>query len=252
MNTASRIKNQNNIQIIKRLAAYLIGIYLTAVAIAISKMTPLGISPNSSLPNEISLILDTNLGFATAVVFSCFVLIQWILLGKNFKIINFIQVLLSIVYGIFVNSAVFLVNKILPPCDTYFMQLVYTFLSAILLGAAIKVYLAPQVMSLPAEGLAQAVAARFNIPFPRAKNTCDIIIVTISILLSLIFFKTLYGIREGTVIHAILVGRAVKWSDMIFGKQLNRLIWGNSEISKDAEEKAEETANSTDLGLEEI
>ena len=48
-------------QLIKRISVYLIGIYFTAVAIAISKMTPLGISPNSSLPNEISLILDANL-----------------------------------------------------------------------------------------------------------------------------------------------------------------------------------------------
>ena len=52
-------------QLIKRLSVYMLGIYLTAVAIAISKMTPLGISPNSSLPNEISLILDANLGLVT-------------------------------------------------------------------------------------------------------------------------------------------------------------------------------------------
>ena len=59
-----------NLQFIKRLVVYLIGVYFTAVAIAISKMTPLGISPNSSLPNEISLILDANLGLVTAIV--CF------------------------------------------------------------------------------------------------------------------------------------------------------------------------------------
>ena len=79
-----------NLQFIKRLVVYLIGVYFTAVAIAISKMTPLGISPNSSLPNEISLILDANLGLVTAIVFASFVFIQWILLGKDFKVINFI------------------------------------------------------------------------------------------------------------------------------------------------------------------
>lgn len=231
-------------QMPKRIITYLIGVYLTSVAIAISKMTPLGISPNSSLPNEISLILDKNLGFITAIVFSCFVFIQWILLGKDFKIINFIQVLLSIIYGFFVNSSVALVNRVLPPCDTYPMQLVYTVISALLLGAAIDVYLAPKVMALPAEGLAQAVAARFKIPFPRAKNTCDITIVTISVILSFIFFKSLYGIREGTIIHAILVGRAVKWSDKLFGKQLNRFLWGSEGVTKgiekDINEKIEE------------
>ena len=127
-----------NLQFIKRLVVYLIGVYFTAVAIAISKMTPLGISPNSSLPNEISLILDANLGLVTAIVFASFVFIQWILLGKDFKVINFIQVLLSIIYGFFVNSAVALVNRVLPPCDTYLLQIIYTLVSAVLLGAAVR------------------------------------------------------------------------------------------------------------------
>lgn len=225
-----------NLQFIKRLVVYLIGVYFTAVAIAISKMTPLGISPNSSLPNEISLILDANLGLVTAIVFASFVFIQWILLGKNFKVINFIQVLLSIIYGFFVNSAVALVNRVLPTCDTYLLQIIYTLVSAVLLGAAVKVYLAPKVMALPAEGLAQAVAQRFKIPFPTAKNVCDITIVTISVILSFAYFGTLYGIREGTIIHAILVGRSVKLADKLFGRKLDNFIWNTSSATDECAE----------------
>lgn len=225
-----------NLQFIKRLVVYLIGVYFTAVAIAISKMTPLGISPNSSLPNEISLILDANLGLVTAIVFASFVFIQWILLGKDFKVINFIQVLLSIIYGFFVNSAVALVNRVLPPCDTYLLQIIYTLVSAVLLGAAVKVYLAPKVMALPAEGLAQAVAQRFKIPFPTAKNVCDITIVTISVILSFAYFGTLYGIREGTIIHAILVGRSVKLADKLFGRKLDNFIWNTSSSADECAE----------------
>lgn len=225
-----------NLQFIKRLVVYLIGVYFTAVAIAISKMTPLGISPNSSLPNEISLILDANLGLVTAIVFASFVFIQWILLGKDFKVINFIQVLLSIIYGFFVNSAVALVNRVLPTCDTYLLQIIYTLVSAVLLGAAVKVYLAPKVMALPAEGLAQAVAQRFKIPFPTAKNVCDITIVTISVILSFAYFGTLYGIREGTIIHAILVGRSVKLADKLFGRKLDNFIWNTSSATDECAE----------------
>ena len=225
-----------NLQFIKRLVVYLIGVYFTAVAIAISKLTPLGISPNSSHPNEISLILDANLGLVTAIVFASFVFIQWILLGKDFKVINFIQVLLSIIYGFFVNSAVALVNRVLPPCDTYLLQIIYTLVSAVLLGAAVKVYLAPKVMALPAEGLAQAVAQRFKIPFPTAKNVCDITIVTISVILSFAYFGTLYGIREGTIIHAILVGRSVKLADKLFGRKLDNFIWNTSSATDECAE----------------
>ncbi|GFI61388.1 hypothetical protein IMSAG049_00547 [Clostridiales bacterium] len=189
-------------------------------------MTPLGISPNSSLPNEISLILDANLGFVTSIVFASFVIIQWILLGKDFKIINFVQIILSILYGFFVNLALLIVNSILPPCNTYIMQLIYTITSALILGTAIEVYLVPKLMPLPAEGLAQAVAHRFKISFPMAKNICDITIVTISVILSFVYFGRLYGIREGTIIHSILVGRAVKWADKLFGEKLRKFVIG--------------------------
>ena len=70
--------------------------------------------------------------------------------------------------------------------------MIYTLVSAVLLGAAVKVYLAPKVMALPAEGLAQAVAQRFKIPFPTAKNVCDITIDTISVILSFAYFGPLY------------------------------------------------------------
>lgn len=89
---------------------------------------------------------------------------------KGFKVINFIQVLLSIIYGFFVNSAVALVNRVLLPGVHICFRIIYTLVSDVLLGAAVKVYLAPKVMALPAEGLAQAVAQRFKIPFPTAKN----------------------------------------------------------------------------------
>ncbi len=212
-------------QFIKRFIVYIIGIYFTAIAIAISKMTPLGISPNSSLPNEISLITGISLGLASSIVYVIYVFIQWILLGKEFNPLNFIQVILAIFYGFFVNSALFIVEHILPPCNTYIMQLIYIFASAILLGAAIKVYMTPGLMSLPAESLAKSVAQRFKIPFHTAKNVCDITIVTLSIILSLVYFKELYGIREGTIIHAIMVGRTVKISDKLFGEKLHNYLF---------------------------
>ena len=51
-----------------------------------------------------------------------------------------------------------------------------------------------------------------------------------SVTLSLIFFHGFNGIREGTIIHAILVGRAVKWSEHLFGPKLRKFIYGTEEI----------------------
>ena len=211
--------------IFKKIFFYLLGIYFTAVAIALSKMTPLGLSPNSTLPNELSLITGISLGTVTTLCFSSYVIIQWILLGKNFRKINFFQIVLSIIYGFFVNSAMDVVHAIVPVPETYIMQLSYIIISGFILGIGINIYLVPKFMSLPVEGLAQAVTDRFKVSFATSKNICDIIIVASSIILSFVYFGELNGIREGTLILAILVGRAVKWTGGIT-KPIERFING--------------------------
>ena len=61
----------------------------------------------------------------------------------------------------------------------------------------------------------------------------------LNFILSFIYFGTLYGIREGTIIHAILVGRAVKWSDRLFGRKLDDFIWRTPVEIDAAEELAD-------------
>ena len=210
----------------KRLLVYFVGLYLVGFSNAISKLTPLGLAPNSSLPNVISLIFNANLGVISAITFSCYVFIQWLILGKSFKKINFLQVPVSFVYGYFFDHAMKVVAGILPVPTSHTLQIVYTIISAFSLGFSIKIYLTPSIISLPPEGLCGSVSQRFNISFPNAKNICDILVVLTSIILSLVFFKGLNGVREGTIIHAVLVGRAVKLADKLFGKSLYKLVWG--------------------------
>lgn len=224
------MKNSNKSFLAKRIFFYIFGIYFSAFAIAITKLTPLGVPPNSSLPNQISIILDMDLGLVTAVVFTVFVIIQWILIGKDFKKINFFQVLLAVLFGYFVSINLKIAKVIFPSCEnSYALQLLYMVLGSYMLGSSINIYMKAKWMPIPTEGLARAVSERFNISFPMAKNICDIIIVVFTVILSLSYYKCLYGIREGTIISAVLVGRFVKLSDMLYGKHIEKFIWLNTD-----------------------
>lgn len=214
----------------KRIFFYIFGIYFSAFAIAITKLTLLGVPPNSSLPNLISLIFDMDLGLVTAIIFTIFVIIQMILIGKDFKIINFSQVLIAVLFGYFVSINSKIAAIILPSCESlYPLQLFYMVLGSYMLGSSINIYMKAKWMPIPTEGLARAVSERFNIPFSLAKNICDIIIVAFAVILSLSYYKGFYGIREGTVISAILVGRFVKLSNILYGKKIENFIWLKSD-----------------------
>jgi uncharacterized membrane protein YczE len=69
---------------------------------------------------------------------------------------------------------------------------------------------------LPGEGLALAIADTFNIEFGKAKIGTDTSLVLIGIVSSFVIMSSVEGIREGTIIAALLVGFTVRMYDRIF------------------------------------
>ena len=72
-------------------------------------------------------------------------------------------------------------------------------------------YLTPNWIPLPAEGLAKTIvqASHEKFSFANAKSSVDITFVVCSAILSLVFLGGLETVREGTILSAIFVGRVV-------------------------------------------
>jgi uncharacterized membrane protein YczE len=93
---------------------------------------------------------------------------------------------------------------------SYPEQLFLVVLSCVLLGIGICFEVAPNVLMMASEGMITAAVRRFHVEFGTAKIVLDVSLVMLSIVVSLAMFSTVYGIREGTVIAAVLVGIFVK------------------------------------------
>ena len=63
---------------------------------------------------------------------------------------------------------------------------------------------------LAGEGLYQAFALRFNWNFGSCKSYGDMVLVLLALISSYIGLQYIVGIREGTIISALLVGFLVK------------------------------------------
>jgi uncharacterized membrane protein YczE len=84
----------------KKLILYLSGLLILATGVNISKAAQLGISPVSAIPYAIELIWDIDLGNATLFFNVLLIALQIILLRKNYKPVQLLQIVCTYLFGI--------------------------------------------------------------------------------------------------------------------------------------------------------
>ena len=215
---------------IKRLVVYVFGLFIIAFGVSISKMSDLGVSPVNSIPCVISEILQVDMGICTTCVFIGFILIQLLIMRKDFQWKNLLQILCSTLFGSFVSLTNRIAEMLLPVCSNYAMRLVYVGISMILIAVGILLYIEADVLLMPGEGVMQAVSYKTNIAFSTAKLGFDWSVVIISAILSLIFMKGLVGVREGTVIAAFGVGICLKFITKFLQTPLQNFLFGQQTV----------------------
>ena len=191
-----------------RVLLYVVGLMVLALGVAFSINSKLGISPVNSLPYVLSQITKVEMGTCVIVVFSLFILVQILIKGKDFQWINLSQLIFSTLFGFFVDGAKALLGNFTLP--TYLGQLAMLLMGVVIIALGISLYLDARLVPMPAEGMTLALADKKNKPLNQVKTWTDSILVALSILLSLIFLGGLYGVREGTVLSALLIGPAIK------------------------------------------
>lgn len=212
------MKNSNPLQLAARLTIYCLGLLILAFGIALSVNSNLGVSPVSSLPYAVSQITDISLGTCTTIVYALYVLLQMVLSRKKFQPALLLQLVFSTVFGYFVDGAKLILGDFMIP--TYFGQLTMLATSVLLIGLSLVLYIDVQLVPMPAEGLVGCIAEKTGKQFSSMKTLFDCTSVLAATVLSLVFLGNLVGIREGTVITAVLAGRMMG----VFRKWLAPLI----------------------------
>ena len=196
----------------KRILVYLLGFFLLAIGINISKLASLGISPVSSVPYAVELVWGIELGKATIIIYIGLILLQIILLRKDYKIRNLLQFVSTYLLGTLITytSTEYLLFW-MPVPVSYVVKLIYLFISIVVIGLGVFLFLTAGIMPLPAEGLSQVIVqvSKEKINLGNAKIIVDSGMVLISALISLIFLGGLKSVREGTVLTALLVGKVI-------------------------------------------
>lgn len=195
---------------VKRYLLFIVCLFFTGIGVALTKHAGLGVSPISSVANVVS-IKFTFLSFGMwLTVSNCILLFgQMLILRKNFKPIQFLQIPLSFLFGYFTDLGMWLVKDI--PNGIYAVKIILVLLGAAVMGFGISLGVIADVILNSGEAFVKAISDTAKKDFGSTKILFDVCWVTLSAILSLVFFRgKLLGVREGTVLSAFLVGLTVK------------------------------------------
>ncbi len=183
------------------------GVLLNAFGVALITKAALGTSPISSLPYVLSLRFPVTLGQFTFLMNMLFILAQVLLLRKDFRPVQLLQVAVNVVFSLFIDVSMGLLSwmevGVLP------MRLLALAVGCAVLGFGISVEVVPRVLMVPGEGIVQAIAVVTGRQFGNVKTAFDATLVSTALLLSLLFFHRLQGLGIGTIFSALAVGRFV-------------------------------------------
>lgn len=202
-------------RIVKGYSLFIIGLFIASLGVALSTKAELGTSPVSSVPYTISLI-STILTFGGWLNLLSIIQIsvQVLILRSKCKPVEIIiQTILAFVYGYLTNFSCFLIRNM--EVHTYIGRFVCMIASCLVLGFGIWIQLKGNVAMLPGEAMNRAISEVTGKKYENVKIFFDIAYIVTSVILCVIFIGSLKGVREGSIIAAVLIGNIIRLYNMI-------------------------------------
>jgi len=190
---------------------FIFGLFISGVGVAITKKGNLGVSPVSSVANIMSIYIPKLSLGNWLIIWNCVLILgQVIILRKNFKLFQLLQIPLSFLFGYFTDFGTWLMHYV--AADAYIVKTICVIAGTIVLGFGIAITVSENIIMNSGEAFVKAISDTWKKEFGTVKVIFDISCVVLSIILSLIFFKgQILGTREGTLIAAIFTGICAKF-----------------------------------------
>jgi len=211
-----------NLKKFNRYALYFISLFIISLGASLSIKANLGTSPLICLPYVCSLISKFSVGEVMFVFTLLFIFIQIILLKKDFEKRQFLQFITGTIFSFFVDFSLMLVNFINP--SDYISQMILLLFSCVVVAFGVLLEIQTEIVYLPADGVIVAISKVIKKEFSIVKPFVDTSLVIIAAILSVVFLGYLAGVREGTIISALIIGPIVKILKRYFDSYIECLI----------------------------
>lgn len=208
-----------------------LGLVLVALGVGISIKSNLGIAPPSCPPTILNLRWSgISIGTFTWMMHIVFILLQMLLLRKDFKLRYLMQIPAAFVFGYMCDGAIWLFDAIASPSTNYFIQILLSLLAVVLTAIGIKLEVVGDGWILAGDMTVAVLSQVTKTRFSTVKVVFDIFLVVITAIFAWFCFGLLTGngstvvIREGTLILAVLTGVCMRFTDPWIDKFVGPLV----------------------------
>lgn len=211
-----------NIKKFNRYWIYLLSLFIISLGASLSIKANLGTSPLICLPYVSSLITKLTVGEVMFVFTLIFIIIQVALLRGDFEKRQYLQLVIGTIFSFFVDFSLMLVDFINPV--GYVSQMALLLFSCLVVAFGVLLEIQTEIVYLPADGVIVAISKVLKKEFSTVKPFVDSSMVIIAAVLSVVFLGYLAGVREGTIISAIIIGPIVRLLKTRLDKYVLELI----------------------------
>ena len=145
-----------------------------------------------------------------------FLIGQIVLLKKKFNKLQLLQIPVTFVFAALIDLAMYIFN-VLP--EMYVYKLIVLLIGAAFVSLGVALQVIANVLMLTGEALVTAISIVTKIEFGNVKTAFDCFLVLIAAAWSYFDLGTIEGIREGTLISALITGSVARF----FIKHLSRI-----------------------------
>ena len=205
--------------ICRRILVFAMGLLVISISIGFITKASLGTPPISSIPYSLSLIFPSlTLGNFTIIYSLLLVLLQLVILGKEADKVSLgLQVIISFVFGYFIDFGLMILGDFSP--EIYWERIACVLIGCFGLAFGVYLQIVADFTMVPGDGFAYALSVRIKRKPYRVVRVCsDVTMIIIAALIGMVAMGTPGGVREGTVICALLIGT-------IAGVYFSRLSW---------------------------
>lgn len=213
-------QKSDKISFFKRLVLLIFGLFLSSLGVALLKKAALGVSPISSAANIVSIAVP-NLSLGTwLIIWNCVLILgQLLILRRDFRAVELLQLPLSVLFGLFTDLSMSLLDFVEP--GSYIECFVLVVLGTATMALGISLTVIADVIMNSGEALVKAVSDKTGKAFGSMKIAFDACCVALAVALSFILCGEILEVREGTLVAALLTGVFVNLFGRLFASGKN-------------------------------
>ena len=185
-----------------------IGLFLSSLGVSFSIKAELGTSPIACCPAVYAFPLGVSVGAAMILLCVLTLIVQIIILRRDFQPVQFLQLVLGFLFGSQTDLTTILLSGV--PADTLALRILYCALGIVILAFGIYLLLAADLLMLSPDAMLTVISKKSGIEYGKLKIAMDIVLVGTSAVGGWIFWHKIVYIGLGTLAAAILVGNFVR------------------------------------------